>query len=65
MSHTHHYQGQTLRHAHEGGENHHGYYEHPEDFPKVPAGEGEYEPPDSREGQDGSGEVGTEPGGAK
>lgn len=29
--HEHHYQGQTLRHAHPGGP--HGYFEHPEDPP--------------------------------
>jgi hypothetical protein len=30
-SHEHRYAGQTLRHTHAGGDQHHGYYEHPED----------------------------------
>lgn len=29
--HEHKFQGQTLRHAHLGGDRPHGYYEHPED----------------------------------
>jgi hypothetical protein len=30
-THTHRCSGQVLRHAHEGGQYKHGYYEHPED----------------------------------
>jgi hypothetical protein len=30
-THTHQYHGQLLVHAHEGGEEEHGYYDHPED----------------------------------
>jgi hypothetical protein len=29
--HTHHFDGQTLRHAHEAGDVRHGYFGHPED----------------------------------
>jgi len=36
FAHEHNYQGQTLRHAHPGGREPHGYYGHPED--RVPDG---------------------------
>lgn len=31
QAHQHNYAGQTLRHAHPGGDQEHGYFEHPED----------------------------------
>jgi hypothetical protein len=31
VTHTHHHEGQTLEHAHPGGGQAHGYFEHPED----------------------------------
>jgi len=41
--HEHHRDGQTLRHSHPCGGISHGYFEHPEDYPPVPAGPGEYQ----------------------
>lgn len=36
--HEHRYQGQTLRHAHKGGSNPHGYFGHPEDVARARQG---------------------------
>jgi hypothetical protein len=33
--HTHHFMGQELRHSHPGGQDEHGYFEHPEDGARV------------------------------
>lgn len=41
--HEHTYQGQTLRHDHEGGTSPHGYYGHPEDAGSPEFGTGTYE----------------------
>lgn len=35
VAHNHTYQGQTLRHVHQGGGREHGYFEHPEDVPGI------------------------------
>lgn len=42
LFHRHSFQGQTLMHEHADGDQPHGYYGHPEDFPKQPIGVGGY-----------------------
>lgn len=39
--HEHRYSGQVLRHSHDGGNEPHGYFQHPEDYPQEQPGPGE------------------------
>jgi len=39
--HEHRYSSQVLRHSHDGGNEPHGYFQHPEDFPQEEPGSGE------------------------